>query len=80
MNAECLSFDLPPWRLSGVVDGTLLNDPVALAALGDERAARKLPTAVGAPQGARWLDIPPWIEYRSGSMTLQAGDVKSYRR
>jgi 5-oxopent-3-ene-1,2,5-tricarboxylate decarboxylase/2-hydroxyhepta-2,4-diene-1,7-dioate isomerase len=28
-------FDSAPWRLSGVVYGTLLNDPAALAALGD---------------------------------------------
>jgi 5-oxopent-3-ene-1,2,5-tricarboxylate decarboxylase/2-hydroxyhepta-2,4-diene-1,7-dioate isomerase len=28
-------FDFAPWRLSGVVYGTLLNDPAALAALGD---------------------------------------------
>lgn len=30
-----LSFDFAPWRLSGTVYGTLLNDPAALAALGD---------------------------------------------
>lgn len=30
-----LRFDFAPWRLSGTVYGTLLNDPVALAALGD---------------------------------------------
>lgn len=28
-------FDFPPWRLSGVVVGALLNDPAALAALGE---------------------------------------------
>lgn len=28
-------FEFAPWRLSGVVYGTLLNDPAALAALGD---------------------------------------------
>jgi 5-oxopent-3-ene-1,2,5-tricarboxylate decarboxylase / 2-hydroxyhepta-2,4-diene-1,7-dioate isomerase len=30
-----LRFDFAPWRLSGTVYGTLLNDPAALAALGD---------------------------------------------
>jgi len=30
-----LGFDVPPYRLSGVVYGTLLNDAAALAALGD---------------------------------------------
>ncbi|MEO8544426.1 MAG: fumarylacetoacetate hydrolase family protein [Betaproteobacteria bacterium] len=30
-----VSFDFAPWRLSGTVYGTLLNDPAALAALGD---------------------------------------------
>jgi 5-oxopent-3-ene-1,2,5-tricarboxylate decarboxylase/2-hydroxyhepta-2,4-diene-1,7-dioate isomerase len=29
------TFAAPPWRLSGVVYGTLMNDPAALAALGD---------------------------------------------
>lgn len=30
-----LDIAVPPWRLSGVVVGTLLNDPAALAELGD---------------------------------------------
>lgn len=30
-----LRFEFAPWRLSGAVYGTLLNDPAALAALGD---------------------------------------------
>jgi 5-oxopent-3-ene-1,2,5-tricarboxylate decarboxylase / 2-hydroxyhepta-2,4-diene-1,7-dioate isomerase len=30
-----LRFDFAPWRLSGTVYGTLLNDPAALAAIGD---------------------------------------------
>lgn len=30
-----LQFEVPPYRLSGVVYGTLLNDPATLAALGD---------------------------------------------
>ncbi len=32
-------FDFAPWRLSGAVYGTLLNDPAALAALGDAVSA-----------------------------------------
>ncbi len=45
MNAFHLAFDVPPWRLSGVVYGTALNDPAALAALGDavHRAPYKAP-------------------------------------
>ena len=45
MNSFHLAFDTPPWRLSGVVYGTLLNDPDALAALGDalHRAPYKAP-------------------------------------
>lgn len=30
-----MRFDFSPWRLSGTVLGTLLNDPASLAALGD---------------------------------------------
>ncbi len=30
-----MRFDFPPWRTSGIVVGPLLNDPAALAALGD---------------------------------------------
>jgi 5-oxopent-3-ene-1,2,5-tricarboxylate decarboxylase/2-hydroxyhepta-2,4-diene-1,7-dioate isomerase len=39
------SFDVPPYRLSGVVYGTLMNDPRALAALGDavQQAPYKAP-------------------------------------
>ena len=45
MNAFRLAFDAPPWRLSGVVYGTLLNGPDALAAPGDavHRAPYKAP-------------------------------------
>ena len=35
MSAFRLAFDVPPWRLSGVVYGMLLNEPAALAALDD---------------------------------------------
>jgi 5-oxopent-3-ene-1,2,5-tricarboxylate decarboxylase / 2-hydroxyhepta-2,4-diene-1,7-dioate isomerase len=34
MGPPRLDFPMPPWRLSGVVYGTLLNDAAALAALG----------------------------------------------
>jgi 5-oxopent-3-ene-1,2,5-tricarboxylate decarboxylase/2-hydroxyhepta-2,4-diene-1,7-dioate isomerase len=36
MPSPCsLDLDFAPWRLSGVVYGTLLNDPASVAALGD---------------------------------------------
>ncbi len=36
MPSPCsLDLDFAPWRLSGVVVGTLLNDPASLAAIGD---------------------------------------------
>ncbi len=36
MPSPCsLDLDFAPWRLSGVVVGTLLNDPASVAALGD---------------------------------------------
>ena len=35
MAIPVISFDVAPWRLSGVVYGTLMNDRAALAALGD---------------------------------------------
>lgn len=43
--ARLSSFDVPPYRLSGVVYGTLMNDPRALAALGDavQQAPYKAP-------------------------------------
>jgi 5-oxopent-3-ene-1,2,5-tricarboxylate decarboxylase/2-hydroxyhepta-2,4-diene-1,7-dioate isomerase len=31
-----VAFDVPPYRLSGTVVGTLMNDPAALAALGEQ--------------------------------------------
>jgi len=40
-------LDFAPWRLSGVVYGTLLNDPAALAALGEVASQ---PPYKGAPQ------------------------------
>lgn len=41
------SFDFPPYRLSGVVYGVLMNDPASLAALG---AAAQEPPYKGAPK------------------------------
>lgn len=43
------SLDFAPWRLSGVVYGTLLNDPAALAALGDAATQAPYKAAPKAP-------------------------------
>ncbi len=51
-----ISFDIAPWRLSGVVYGTLLNDRAALAAIGDAanqppyKAAPKAPVLYVKPR------------------------------
>ncbi|MBP6528646.1 MAG: fumarylacetoacetate hydrolase family protein [Burkholderiales bacterium] len=51
-----ISFDTAPWRLSGVVYGTLLNDRAALAAIGDAanqppyKAAPKAPVLYVKPR------------------------------
>lgn len=51
-----IPFDFPPYRLSGVVYGTLMNDPNALAALGDAvlqapyKAAPKAPVLYVKPR------------------------------
>lgn len=42
-------LDIAPWRLSGVVYGTLLNDPASLAALGDAVNAPPYKAAPRAP-------------------------------
>jgi 5-oxopent-3-ene-1,2,5-tricarboxylate decarboxylase/2-hydroxyhepta-2,4-diene-1,7-dioate isomerase len=48
MPSPCsLDLDFAPWRLSGVVVGTLLNDPAAIAALG---AAVNAPPYKAPPQ------------------------------
>lgn len=43
------AFDFPPFRLSGVVVGALLNDPATLAALGDALSAPPYKAAPKAP-------------------------------
>ena len=52
------AFDFAPFRLSGEVVGALLNDPAALAALGDAVAAPPYKAAPTAPATAspatRW--------------------------
>jgi 5-oxopent-3-ene-1,2,5-tricarboxylate decarboxylase/2-hydroxyhepta-2,4-diene-1,7-dioate isomerase len=56
MLASTLSgFNFAPWRLSGTVYGTLLNDPAALAAIGD--AAHSAPYK--APPRAPVLYVKP---------------------
>ena len=50
-----MQFDFAPWRLSGTVLGTLLNDPAALAALGE--AAHQPPYK--APPRAPVLYVKP---------------------
>lgn len=44
-----LPFEFAPWRLSGVVYGHLLNDPAALAALGDTVHAAPYKAPPSAP-------------------------------
>lgn len=55
MTFSPLHFDVPPFRLSGVVVGALLNDPAQLAALGD--AAHQPPHK--APPRAPVLEVKP---------------------
>lgn len=56
MSSPPLTFDFAPYRLSGVVYGTLMNDPAALAALGDAvhrapyKAAPKAPVLYVKPR------------------------------
>lgn len=50
MPSHCpTDLDFAPWRLSGVVYGTLLNDPASLAALGDAVNAPPYKAAPRAP-------------------------------
>lgn len=55
MSSPPLCFDVPPFRLSGVVVGALLNDPAQLAALGD--ALHQPPHK--APPRAPVLEVKP---------------------
>lgn len=55
MTSSLLRFDVPPFRLSGVVVGALLNDPAQLAALGD--AVHQPPHK--APPRAPVLEVKP---------------------
>ena len=55
MQAAPLHLDTPPWHLSGTVLGALLNDPAALAALGD--ALHQPPHK--APPRAPVLEVKP---------------------
>lgn len=55
MTSSPMCFDVPPFRLSGVVVGALLNDPAQLAALGD---AVHLPPHK-APPRAPVLEVKP---------------------
>ena len=50
-----LALDVPPWRLSGVVVGVLMNDPAALAAVG----AAAFAAPYKAPPQAPVLYIKP---------------------
>ena len=55
MTSSPLHFDVPPFRLSGVVVGALLNDPAQLAALGE--AVHQAPHK--APPRAPVLEVKP---------------------
>lgn len=55
MTSSLLRFDVPPFRLSGVVVGALLNDPAQLAALGE--AVHQPPHK--APPRAPVLEVKP---------------------
>lgn len=60
-------FEFAPWRLSGVVYGTLLNDPRALAALG---AAASAPPYKAPPQ-APVLYLKPRNTLRAGGAAVE---------
>lgn len=66
-----LSFDFAPYRLSGVVYGTLMNDPEALAALGD--AVHQTPYK--APPKAPVLYVKPrnTLASNGAALALPAG-------
>jgi len=62
MTHPILRFDLPPYRLSGTVYGTLLNSAASRAALGDAvnatpyKAAPKAPVLYVKPRNTLALD------------------------
>ncbi len=60
-------FEFAPWRLSGVVYGTLFNDPAALAALGD--AANAPPYK--APPSAPVLYLKPRNTLRGSGASVE---------
>lgn len=74
MSSSLLRFDVPPFRLSGVVVGALLNDPAQLAALGD--------AVHQAPPRAPVLEVKPRhtlagdgavVVVPTGAMALEVG-------
>ncbi len=71
MSLHALSLDFAPWRLSGLVLGTVMNDPAALRALG---AAADAPPYKGAPK-APVLYIKPrnTLAAAGASMPLPPG-------
>ena len=71
MPFSSLTFGFAPYRLSGVVYGTLLNDPAALAALGD--AANRAPYK--APPKAPVLYVKPrnTLSASGAALCLPAG-------
>ena len=68
------SFATPPYRLSGVVVGALLNDPAQLAALGD--AAHQPPHK--APPRAPVLEVKPrhTLAGDGATVRLPAGETE----
>lgn len=70
-----LPFDRAPWRLSGVVYGTLMNDPAALAALGD--AVHAAPYK--APPKAPVLYVKPRNTLAGpGATVVVPGDAQAF--
>ena len=68
-------FDAAPWRLSGVVYGTLLNDPAAMTALG--AAAHQPPYK--APPSAPVLYVKPRNTLAaSGDVVVLPADVAEF--
>lgn len=67
MGLSAASFDFAPYRLSGVVYGVLMNDPLALAALGS--AAHAAPYK--APPRAPVLYVKPRNTLSSSGAALQ---------